>query len=185
MMEMFYKIKIGNCERTLPLIQGDKFSYYSFNMLGDTELNRECAKEVAKLISDSDVIVTVESKAIALVQEVSGFLKQCRYVVIRKSKKSYMRNEISVTGNTIISGNTNYFIDGADIEYLKDKRIVVVDDVVSTCGTIDAIYRLLNKCNLKIFKIACVLCEGKITKEFKGIEVASCGFIPLLENNND
>ena len=184
-MEMFYKLKIGNCERKLPLIKGDKISYYSFNMLGDAELNRECAKEIAKFINDSDVIVTVESKAIALVQEISTLLGHPRYVVIRKSKKSYMENEVSVFGNTIISGDTNYIINGTDIEYLKGKRIAVVDDVVSTCGTIDAIYRLLDKCELQIFKIACILCEGKITKEFKGIKVDSCGFIPLLENSND
>ena len=96
-----------------------------------------------------------------------------------------MKNEVSVSGNTIISGDANYYIDGADVEYLKNKRIAVVDDVVSTCGTIDAIYRLLAKCDLRISKIACVLCEGKVTTEFKGIEAASCGFIPLLENNND
>ena len=185
LMEKFYKIKIGQCERQLPLIKGDKFSYYSFNMLGDTELNIEAAKEVSRLVVDSDVVVTVESKAIALVQEVSALLKHPRYVVIRKSKKSYMKNEVSVSGNTIISGDANYYIDGTDVEYLKNKRIAVVDDVVSTCGTIDAIYRLLAKCDLRISKIACVLCEGKVTTEFKGIEAASCGFIPLLENNND
>lgn len=184
-MEMFYKIKVGNCERQLPLIKGDKISYYSFNMLGDTELNRESAKVVAKLISDSDVIVTVESKAIALVQEISALLKQPRYVVIRKTRKSYMKNEMSVSGSTIISGDANYFIDGVDVEYLKGKRIAVIDDVISTCGTIEAINRLLEKCGLQISKIACVLCEGKITTEFKGIEVSSCGFIPLLENNDD
>ena len=63
--------------------------------------------------------------------------------------------------------------------------IAIIDDVVSTCGTIDAIYRLLKKANLEICKIACVLCEGKVTKDFKGIPVISCGFIPLMENNND
>ena len=181
-MNNYFKIKIGNCERLLPLVKGDKFSYYSFNMLGDTELNKEAAKEIATAVRDTEVIVTIESKAIALVQEASSILNHPKYVVIRKSKKSYMKNEVSVSGNTIISGDSKYYIDGQDIDYLNGKRIAVVDDVVSTCGTIDAIHRLLSKCHIEIYKIACVLCEGTITTNFKGIKVMSCGFIPLLEN---
>lgn len=182
-MEEFYKIRIGNCERLLPLIKGDKFSYYSFNMLGDTELNKEAAKQLASMLSDTDVVLTVESKAIALAQEVSSILNHPKYIVVRKSRKSYMKGEVSVSGNTIISGNTSYFLDGQDIEYLKGKKIAIVDDVISTCGTIDAIYRLFSKCGLEIYKIACVLCEGTITKDFNGVKVESCGFIPLLEND--
>ena len=182
LMAQFYKIKIGNCERQLPLIKGDKISYYSFNMIGDVELNKEAAKEIAKLISYSDVILTIECKAIGLVEELSALLKQPKYVVIRKSKKSYMKNVVSISGNTIISGDNNYYLDGNDIEYLRGKRIVVVDDVISTGGTIGAVYKLLEKTNLTISKIACVLCEGTMTTNFRGIEVVSCGFIPLLEN---
>ena len=185
LMEDFYKVIIGKCKRQLPLVKTDKVAYYSFNMLGDTELNVEAAKEISDKIKDSEVIVTIESKAIALVQEISSILKQSRYVVARKTQKSYMKNSVSVSGNTIISGENNYYIDGNDAEYLKGKRIALVDDVISTCGTIDAIYRLLKKCDLEIYKIACVLCEGVVTTNFKGIDVYSCGFIPLLENHND
>ena len=184
-MEQFYKVKIGKCERMLPLINSGKISYYSFNMMGDAELNIESAKVLATSLKDIDVIVTVESKAIALAQEVASILKHPKYVIVRKSAKSYMVNPISASGNTIISGGANYYLDGNDVEYLKNKRIAVVDDVVSTCGTIDAIYRLLAKAKLTINKIACVLCEGKVTTEFKGFPVISCGFIPLMESNND
>ena len=184
-MEQFYNVKIGNCERELPLVNAGKISYYSFNMMGDMELNVESAKLLALFLEDIDIIVTVESKAIALVQELASILKHPRYVIVRKSAKSYMVNPISVPGNTIISGGVDYYLDGNDIEHLKGKRIAIVDDVVSTCGTIDAIYRLLNKAGLTINKIACILCEGKVTAEFKGIPVISCGFIPLMENNND
>ena len=85
-MNNYFKIKIGNCERLLPLVKGDKFSYYSFNMLGDTELNKEAAKEIAAAVRDTEVIVTIESKAIALVQEASSILNHPKYVVIRKFK---------------------------------------------------------------------------------------------------
>ena len=183
LMEKHITIQIGNCKRKLPLVKGDAVSYYSFNMIGDTELNKQAAIELSKFVSDCDVIVTVESKAIALVQEISSLLSMSRYVVIRKSKKSYMTDAISVSGKTIISGGSDYYIDSTDVVYLKGKKIAVVDDVISTCGTIDSIYRLLQKCNLTINKIACVLCEGKVTKTFKDIDVLSCGFIPLLEND--
>ncbi len=184
-MEKYYKVKIGKCERDLPLIKSGSLSYYSFNMMGDTELNAEAAKLLAPLLGDIDIIVTIESKAIGLVQELSALLNHTRYVIVRKALKSYMSNPISVPGKTIISGGSNYFIDGSDIKHLEGKKIAIVDDVVSTCGTIDAIYRLLEKANLTINKIACVLCEGKRTTEFKKIPVVSCGFIPLMENSND
>ena len=180
-MEEYYKIQIGKCVRELPLVHGDKVSYYSFNMLGDAELNFEAAKELSKQLTDIDVIVTVESKAIALAQEVSKFINKPRYVVIRKSKKSYMKDEVSISGQTIISGQADYYIDGIDVEFLKNKRIAFLDDVVSTCGTIDAIYNLFKKCRLKISLFICVLCEGKITSSFQNIPVKSIGFIPLME----
>ena len=186
-MENFYKIVIGTCERNLKLIKTETGAYYSYNMLGDCTLNQEAAQVLGKLIDHTafDAIVTVESKAIALVQELAVLLRHKKYVVIRKSLKSYMTNVVSVSGSTIISGSGRYFIDGADVEYLQGKRILVVDDVISTCGTIDAVYRLLSKCELKINAFACVLCEGTITQTFQGIPVISCGFIPLPEINND
>ena len=181
-----FKVTVGNCERDLNLVRGDKISYYSFNMLGDSVLNREAAKQLVKLVDTSiDVIVTIESKAIALAQEMSTLLGHPRYVVIRKAKKSYMSNVVSVCGNTIISGEANYFLNGEDVDYLQGKRILVLDDVISTGGTIDATCRLLNKCGLSVVQFACVLCEGKVTTEFNGVPVVSCGFIPLVENKND
>ena len=185
LMSAFYYIKIGNCERQLKLIKTEDFSYYSFNMLGDVELNKESAKVLANCLTEIDVIVTVESKAIALAQEISSLLNHSRYVVIRKSKKSYMENEVSVFGKTIISGNVGYYLDGSDINYLRGKRVAVVDDVISSGGTIDAIYRLLDKVSLNISLFSCVLCEGKQIKEFQGIPVISHGFIPFLEKDDD
>lgn len=185
LMKEFFEVKIGHCIRKLPLVKGD-FFYYSFNMLGDSELNKASAKEIKKSLTDDlDVIVTIESKAIALAQELAIEFGHPRYVVIRKSKKSYMKNEVSITGNTIISGYNTYYLDGADIDYLKGKKIVVVDDVISTGGTIDAVYRLLTSAGLSVSQYACVLCEGKITTEFKGIPVVSCGFIPLDGDSYD
>lgn len=160
-MNDYYDIKIGNCSRRLKLVKSDTISYYSFNMMGDVELNKEAAIELAKLIKNIDVIVTVESKAIGLAEEVSQLLGFKRYIIVRKTKKSYMDNIVSVSGDTIISGSANYYLDGRDVDYLKGKRILVLDDVVSTGGTIDAIYRLLSKCNLNIVSFACVCFEGK------------------------
>lgn len=184
-MNAYYNIKIGNCSRRLKLVKTDKVLYYSFNMMGDAELNKESAAELVKFIKNVNAIVTVESKAIGLAEEVSQLLGLKKYVIIRKSKKSYMNNVVSVNGNTIISGNNEYFLDGCDADYLKDKQILVLDDVISTGGTINAVYRLLKGCNLDIVSFACVCCEGKITSEFHGIPVISCAFFPLPEVDND
>ena len=180
-----YVIKVGNCYRELPLVKASNIYYYSFNMIGDVELNKEAAKEISKYLFDIDVIVTIESKAIALTQEIASIMGHSRYVVIRKSKKSYMKNEKSVSGNTIISGTNDYYLDGIDIDYLKNKKICLIDDVISTCGTIDAVYRLLKECNLSIDLIACVLCEGRRIDSYKDIPIKSIGFIPIKERNND
>lgn len=185
LMNDYYDIKIGNCSRRLKLVKSDTISYYSFNMMGDAELNKEAAIELAKLIKNIDVIVTVESKAIGLAEEVSQLLGFKRYIIVRKTKKSYMDNIVSVSGDTIISGSANYYLDGCDVDYLKDKRILVLDDVISTGGTIDAIYRLLSKCNLNIVSFACVCFEGKKTTEIHQIPVLSCAFFPLPESDND
>ena len=177
-------IQIGNMKRVLPLIKGEGVSYYFFNMLGDVELNKESAKALAKkVIKDSDVIVTIETKAIALVEELSKLLNQPRYVVVRKNKKAYMSNEVTVQGKTIISGEVDYYIDGHDIEYLKGKRVIVIDDVISTCGTIDAVYRILEKSNIKILQFGCVLTEGERRKEYRDIPLISLDHIPLIKNN--
>lgn len=181
----FLDINIGNINRKLPLIKSSKFSYYSFNMLGDTELNNEAAKLLSYKIKECDVIVTVESKAIALVQSICSLRNIERYVVIRKSKKSYMMNEVSINGNTIISGNNNYYLDGKDLEYLRNKRIVVIDDVISTCGTINSIYNLLINNGLEIIQFGTVLIEGKLIDTFKNIPIVTCGFIPLAGDLND
>ena len=82
-MKELIEVKIGHCIRKLKLVKGD-ISYYSFNMLGDSELNKASAKELKKYLSDDlDVIVTIESKAIALAQELAIALGHSRYVVKR------------------------------------------------------------------------------------------------------
>jgi len=183
MMKNDFEIEIGNCKRQLKKVDTGSLSYYSFNLLGDMELNKEIAKELAKQIDvDFDYVVTIESKAIALTQELCSLLNVPRYVVIRKNKKNYMKNEISVSGNSIISGDTKYYLDGADKELIKNKNVIVIDDVISTCGTIDAVKRMMDsiKTNIKLF--GCGVLEEKIIIEYKKIKVVSCGFIPLEIN---
>jgi len=186
-MKNYYDVKIGRLTRRLKLVDNGGIRYFSFNMLGDEELNFEVAKALSKLIDKSiEAIVTVESKSIALAQEMAHLLDFKRYVVIRKTKKSYMFNEMCFSGNTIISGKCDYFIDGEDIEFLKGKKILFLDDVISTCGTLRSISALLEKCSLNIHQIACAFCEGRVTSSFKGIPVISCGLFPLPEDaNND
>jgi len=181
-------ILVINSELTLelPIVKTKHFSYYSFNMMGMAKWNRVIGDEMYQLVQKHpngkkiDSIITVESKAIGLTQVLAERFNVDKYIILRKSKKSYMANPIEFKSQTIISGECSYWIDSADLDYLKDKNILVVDDVISTGGTIKAILNALNHHHLVPNLIACALTENTPWTTFDGIDVISCGHIPLL-----
>jgi len=170
---------------SLPLIRGDENSFYSLNLLGQTFLNHELANLLAQKIQYEDklpkfdTVITVESKAIALVQELCLIFGITKYIVLRKNKKSYMRNPISIPGNSITSGHCSYWIDEEDAQYLHGKTVIFCDDVISTGGTAKAAIQLLNSLNIVPIVLCCVATEGTPWSDFNGINVLSVGHIPL------
>ena len=183
-MEEKYVVHFGDTSAELDLVKTDKVSYYSFNLLGNRRLNHLVAKCLFEKIRGNclqiDAVITVEAKAIGLAQELSGMLELDRYVVVRKSVKNYMKNPVILSENTFISGTCNYVIDQADLDYLSGKNILVVDDVVSTGGTISAILKMLEVATPENISIACALTEGEQRKSFKGIPIISCDHIPVF-----
>lgn len=173
----------------LPLVHTKRFSYYSFNLLGMTSWNRLLGEHLHEIIKKNtkdnliDAIITVESKAIGLAQVVSELLGIEHCIVVRKTCKSYMKNPNSVQSQSVISGEGNYWIDKNEVINLKGKNILILDDVISTGGTIKAIYSLLEKTHLRPTLIACVLTEGIKWTSYEGIDVISCGHIPIIERN--
>lgn len=174
----------------LPLVKTKTFGYYSFNMMGMTKWNRIFGQKIFGLIrkysheKDINAIVTVESKAIGLAQVLAGLMDIDRYIILRKSKKSYMSNPIEFKSKTIISGDCSYWVESEDLSFLQRKNILVVDDVISTGGTIQAILNALNSVNITPKLIACAITEKTKWTQFESIPVISCGHIPVLEGDD-
>jgi adenine phosphoribosyltransferase len=170
----------------LPLIRdpATDFAFYSFNMMGKASWCEKTALELLnrlKLRLDAvpEVFVTAEAKAIALTQELARNLRHDRYVVLRKSRKSYMQAPVSFRGDSITSGEQEYWVEQTDLDYLQDKRVVLVDDVVSTGGTAKTFLKVIGLVRCRLEAFCCVLTEGTPWTEFEGVPVVSLGHIPL------
>ncbi|MDR0424997.1 MAG: adenine phosphoribosyltransferase [Clostridiales Family XIII bacterium] len=186
-----YEVRLGEgFSVRLPLVKvDDELSIYSFNMMGKADWNRTAAESLAGIIQPLcdgsadgmfDVVLTAESKAIGLTDQLARRLGIDRYVVLRKSVKAYMKNPIGVDTQSITTGGTQrLYLDESDFELLQGKRALVVDDVVSTGGTLDAIFRMAEKAGFKITLIACVLTEGIKRSEYGQVRMISLDHIPL------
>lgn len=156
-----YKITIAGLERELPICPlNDKVSIAGFIMFSDVELTMACAEELLKKCGDFDVILTAESKGIPIAYEMS---RQCGkpYVVARKSVKLYMTEPISVSVKSITTANVQtLYLSNEKADMLKNKRIIVVDDVVSTGESFNALSELVKKAGGKVVTYSAVLAEG-------------------------
>ncbi|MCH5296659.1 MAG: adenine phosphoribosyltransferase [Ruminococcus sp.] len=156
-----YKMKIAGLERELERFPvNDNLDIAAFIMFGDVEITEKAATELLKICPKHDVVVTAEAKGIPLCYEVAR--QGCRnYVVARKGVKVYMRNPISVNVNSITTENEQklYFGEG-DVEFLKGKRVLIVDDVISTGQSLNALEKLVEQTGAQIVGKAAVLAEG-------------------------
>ncbi|MDE5583757.1 MAG: adenine phosphoribosyltransferase [Ruminococcus sp.] len=156
-----YKITIAGLERELMLCPlDDRVSIGAFIMFSDVELTVACAEELLKKCGDFDVILTAESKGIPLAYEMS---RQCGkpYVVARKSVKLYMKKPLSVSVKSITTANVQtLYLSQEKAEILSGKRILVVDDVVSTGESFSALGKLAEEAGGKVSTYSAVLAEG-------------------------
>lgn len=156
-----YKINIAGVERDLPICPiSDKLDIAGFVMFGDIEIISASAKALMDKCPEHDIIVTAESKGIPLAQEMAR-IGCASYVVARKGIKAYMQNPISVEVKSITTAQVQklYFSE-ADCDLLKDKKVLIVDDVISTGESLIALERLLEQTECKVVGKACVLAEG-------------------------
>ena len=145
----------------------DKLAIAGFIMLGDVELTKACAKALAKkLPAETDVILTAETKGIPLAAALASELDMQRYVVARKSVKAYMENALWVEDISITTkGVQKLCLDGVDAaRIIKGKNILLLDDVISTGGSMKALCELTEKAGGNIIGQACVLAEGDAAK---------------------
>ncbi|MDD7306746.1 MAG: phosphoribosyltransferase family protein [Peptoniphilaceae bacterium] len=161
-----YKLKVAGLERDLPIIKiSDALSIASFVILGDQELTTKSAKELDKLIPDVDIFVTAEAKGIPLVHELSRLRNMKKYVVCRKSVKSYMKDSIEVSLKSITTANSQkLYLNGEDVGLIKGKEVCLVDDVISTGQSSKALEELINKAGGIVVARAAILAEGEAYK---------------------
>ena len=163
MKDMFYRMNVAGLERDLPLCPlNDKLMIGAFVIFGDMELTTACAKALVARIPEHDVMITAESKGIPLICEMSRLQGNERYVLARKAPKLYMKNVLTVEVNSITTDHRQTLcLDGADAEYMKGKRVVIVDDVISTGESLRAMERLLEQVGCEIVGRMAILAEGE------------------------
>lgn len=160
-MSKFYKMTIAGCERALPLCEvNEHLDIAAFIMFGDVEITEKSAAELLKLVPEHDVVITAEAKGIPLCYEMAR--QGCgKYIIARKGVKVYMPDPISVNVQSITTlSQQTLYLGSDDAEHMRGKRVLIVDDVISTGESLRALEALVNKSGGIIVGKAAVLAEG-------------------------
>ncbi len=186
----FYKLKVLGLERDLPILKAPSGIYIAgFNPVGDMEILIKAGKKLANIIKKNninyDIILTTELKGLPIAQEVAKNLK-CDYVALRKEKKCYMLNPTEISGESITSGKSKYYISQLDLNKLKGKNVIFVDDVFSTGSTFQHMLDFAHREKFNISAGMYMLREGKGNKNelsfnYLDIPFYACGYLPLPE----
>ena len=163
---MVYRLKVAGIERDLPLCPiGENLNIGAFVLFGDVELTEKCAAALIAKAPEHDVIVTAESKGIPLAYEMCRLSGKNRYVLARKSVKLYMKDVVKCETQSITtSAKQTLYIDGEDAEYMKGKKVLIVDDVISTGGSLLSLENLVEQAGGTIVGKMTVLAEGDATE---------------------
>ena len=159
---MKYKMNIAGLDRELPLCKvSDDLYIGAFIMFGDAEITVACARELlARAPKDYDYLLTAEAKGIPLAYEMSRQSGK-QWIPARKGVKGYMADPVIVEDQSITTaGKQTLVIDKKDLDYMNGKRILVVDDVISTGGSLHALDALAARSSGTIVAQAAVLAEG-------------------------
>ena len=160
-MSNAYKMTIAGLERELPYCPiDDTLDIAAFIMFSDVELTVAAAAELLKKVPEFDVLLTAESKGIPLAYEMARQSGK-NYVVARKSIKLYMQDPVSVTVKSITTSTVQtLYLSHADLEIMQGKRVLIVDDVISTGESLTALEKLCDKVEGNLCGKAAVLAEG-------------------------
>lgn len=159
----FYTVDICGRVEELPVLKlasGPKIAF--FNLHGNVELTEYCAEKLAGLLAGkADILLTAESKGLQLTHCAARMLGHRFYAVARKSLKLYMQDGISVAVKSITTAKEQrLYLSARDVKLLRGKRVAVVDDVISTGGSIEALSELVRMAGGTVALKAAVLAEG-------------------------
>ena len=161
-MNTHYHMTIAGCERDLPICPlNDKLSIGAFVIFGDCELTQACAAELLKKAPEFDYIITAESKGIPLAYEMARQIGAKKWLLARKGAKLYMRNLFSVEVRSITTDHVQkLYLDGDDAALMRGKKILIVDDVISTGESLLALEKLVTEAGGEICGRMAILAEG-------------------------
>ncbi len=165
MEQMYYHMTIAGCERDLPLCPlTDSLMIGAFVIFGDPELTTASAVELLKKVPEYDYMITAEAKGIPLIHEMARLAGNQRYMLARKGTKLYMRDILDVTVHSITTDREQHlYLDGYDAALMKGKRILIVDDVISTGESARALKELVEAAGGIVCGYAAILAEGDAT----------------------
>jgi adenine phosphoribosyltransferase len=175
-----YAVEIAGLKRDLRLFEikpGLKIAI--LNILGDTELVQACAKELAQQLKDTeyDLLVTAEAKSIPLAYALAIETKK-PYVVLRKAYKPYMGDALKAETLSITTGQPQTLIlDEKDVELMKGKKVVIVDDVISTGSTLQGMKMVIDKAGASVAAEAAIFTEGD---RAQWMHIIALGHLPLF-----
>ena len=159
---MFHTMTIAGLERQLPICKvTDELYIAGFVIFGDPELTVACARDLLKVAPEYDYIITAEAKGIPLAHEMARQAGNEKYILARKGPKLYMRDIFGVDVKSITTEKEQHlYLDGADAELMKGKKILIVDDVISTGESLKALEALVEKAGGIVCGRMAILAEG-------------------------
>ena len=161
-MKTTYPMTIAGCKRELPLCKAsDSLVIAGFVIFGDVELTIACAAELLKIAPEYDYMVAPEAKAIPLIYEMAKQSGQNEYFLVRKAPKLYMAGVFETEVKSITTEAVQkLYMDAADAEKIKGKRILIIDDVISTGESVAGVEKLVNEAGGIVVGRMSILAEG-------------------------
>lgn len=181
---MYYEMTIAGCKRQLPLCKlNDKLMIGAFVIFGDAELTVACAKELLKKAPEYDYLLTAEAKGIPLIHEMARQHGDKKYFVARKNPKLYMTGVFEVDVHSITTAkDQKLYLDTADAEMMKGKKILLLDDVISTGESLAALEKLAKEAGGNICGKMTILAEGDAQNRDDIIYLEK---LPLFNSNGE
>lgn len=183
-MKEYYRINVAGVERDLKLFPvSDTLSIAAFILFGDVELTCASASALAKIAPEHDILVTAEAKSIPLIHEMARQLGENEYVVARKGPKVYMEDIVTVTVNSITTKNEQTLCVGKrEADLMRGKRVLIIDDVISTGESLKAIEELVIATGGHIVGRMAVLAEGEASKRE---DITVLAPLPLFDSDGE
>ena len=184
MEQKYYRMNIAGLDRDLPICPlNENLMIAGFVIFGDPELTTACAKELLDKAPEYDYMITAESKGIPLVHEMARLAGNQKYFLARKTPKLYMTGVFEVTVRSITTAKEQkLYLDAADAELMKGKKILIIDDVISTGESLKALEELVTRAGGEICGKMTILAEGDAQER---PDIVYLEKLPLFDKNGE